>query len=187
MLRFSSTVRSGSEVRAWGMTPITRLTSSGSLATSKPATNALPLVMGTRVVIMRMSVLLPAPLGPSRPKISPSATEKLTPLTASKAPKRLTMFSTAMAATADDEGSPTRLTSVVALAGEFIASPACSSAHGRGSFYVAIEPVAGSLLHQLVLWHINIGGHAGDKALSGIVNEQLDLDGLDVALGSAVD
>jgi hypothetical protein len=28
------------------------------------------------VVIMRMSVLLPAPLGPSRPKISPSATLK---------------------------------------------------------------------------------------------------------------
>jgi len=47
---------------------------------------ARPLVMGTSVVIMRMRVLLPAPLGPSRPKISPSATEKLTLLTASKAP-----------------------------------------------------------------------------------------------------
>ncbi len=31
-------------------------------------------VTGMSVVIMRMSVLFPAPLGPSRPKISPSAT-----------------------------------------------------------------------------------------------------------------
>ena len=68
------------------MTPMTRRTESGSFATSKPATIARPLVMGTRVVIMRMSVLLPAPLGPSRPKISPSLTAKLTPLTASNVP-----------------------------------------------------------------------------------------------------
>ena len=38
---------------------------------SCPATTAVPLVGGTSVVNMRMSVLLPAPFGPSRPKISP--------------------------------------------------------------------------------------------------------------------
>ncbi len=49
---------------------------------------------------MRISVLLPAPFGPSRPKISPSATSKLTPFTASKSPYFFTMFSTAIAASA---------------------------------------------------------------------------------------
>ena len=53
------------------MTPIVRRTSSGSLLTSNPPTMALPAVTGMSVVIMRMSVLLPAPFGPSRPKISP--------------------------------------------------------------------------------------------------------------------
>ena len=48
------------------------------------STRARPAVTGMRVVIIRMRVLLPAPLGPSKPKISPSATEKLTSLTASK-------------------------------------------------------------------------------------------------------
>ena len=47
---------------------------------------AFPPVTGSRVVIMRMSVLLPAPFGPRRPKISPSATSKVMPATASKSP-----------------------------------------------------------------------------------------------------
>ena len=40
---------------------------------------------------MRMSVDLPAPFGPSNPKISPSSTAKLIPLTAVNSPKRLTI------------------------------------------------------------------------------------------------
>ena len=64
---------------------------------SCPATIAVPLVGGTSVVSMRMSVLLPAPFGPSRPKISPLCTVKLTLSTASSAPKRLLMPSTSMA------------------------------------------------------------------------------------------
>jgi len=63
---------------------MTRRTASGSSATLCPATMALPEVTGMSVVIMRISVLLPAPFGPSRPKISPSATLKLTLLTAFK-------------------------------------------------------------------------------------------------------
>src|SRR4051812_12342472 len=46
---------------------------------------------------MRISVDLPAPLGPSRPKISPSSTAKLIPLTAVKSPNFLTMFWTSIA------------------------------------------------------------------------------------------
>ena len=42
-----------------------------------------------------------------------------------------------------------------------------------------------SLLHQLVFGNVDFGGHAGDEALAGIVDEQLQLDGFDVALASA--
>ena len=48
--------------------------------------DAFPAVTGSKVVIMRMSVLLPAPFGPRRPKISPSATWNVMPATASKSP-----------------------------------------------------------------------------------------------------
>src|SRR6516165_1165894 len=97
MLRFSSTVRSMSLVMACGMTPMHCRASSGSFSTSKPLMMARPLVMGSNVVIMRMSVDLPAPLGPSRPKISPCFTAKETSSTAVKSPYILVMWSTTMA------------------------------------------------------------------------------------------
>src|SRR5262249_34396975 len=59
----------------------------------------VPSVGGSRVVSMRMRVDLPAPLGPSSPKISPSSTAKLTPLTAVNSPNFLTIPRTSMAAT----------------------------------------------------------------------------------------
>src|SRR5512136_2544337 len=55
---------------------------------------AVPDVGGKMPVSMEMVVVLPAPLGPSRPKTSPSWTEKLMPLTASWPPYFLTRFST---------------------------------------------------------------------------------------------
>ena len=58
---------------------------------------AVPLVGGSSVTIMRISVDLPAPFGPSRPKISPALTSKLTSLTAVKSPNFLTMSRTSMA------------------------------------------------------------------------------------------
>src|SRR2546427_4633325 len=97
MLRFSSTVRSRSLVRAWGITPMARRAASASFCTSCPATQAVPAVMGMRVVIMRISVDLPAPLGPSRPKISSSLTLKDTSSTAVNSPYFLTMCFTSMA------------------------------------------------------------------------------------------
>src|ERR1035438_903992 len=87
----------GTLVMFCGMTPILARTALGSRMMSYPATMAVPLVGGTSVVNMRMSVLLPAPFGPSRPKISPPGTMKLTLSTASSAPKRLLMPSTSMA------------------------------------------------------------------------------------------
>jgi hypothetical protein len=48
------------------------------------------LVGGMTPVIIEMLWVFPAPLGPSNPKISPSSTEKLMPLTAVKSPYFLT-------------------------------------------------------------------------------------------------
>ena len=73
---------------------------------SKPLTSAVPAVGGSSVASIRISVDLPAPLGPSRPKISPSSTAKLMPLTAVKSPNFLTMFWTSMAVR---HGAPTGL------------------------------------------------------------------------------
>ena len=74
-----------------------RRAASGSFSTSCPATTARPAVIGISVVIMRISVDLPAPFGPSSPKISSSSTWKVTSSTAVKSPYFLTMFSTSMA------------------------------------------------------------------------------------------
>src|SRR2546423_1544909 len=59
-----------------------RRTLSGSRRTSYPATRAVPLVGCVRVVIIRTVVVLPAPLGPSRPSTVAGGTAKLTPSTA---------------------------------------------------------------------------------------------------------
>ena len=57
-----------------GTTPMSRLASAGWATTSMPPTSARPLVGITRVVSMPAVVVLPAPFGPSRPKISPRCT-----------------------------------------------------------------------------------------------------------------
>ena len=59
-----------------------RLTSTDCLATSKPATVAVPDVGLRRVVRMRRVVVLPAPFGPRKPTTSPSSTSRSTPSTA---------------------------------------------------------------------------------------------------------
>ncbi len=51
-------------------------TALASRTTSNPLMRAVPSVGGTSVVNMRMRVDLPAPLGPSKPKISPFSTLK---------------------------------------------------------------------------------------------------------------
>src|ERR1700683_2473818 len=79
------------------MTPIDRRTLSACRAMSKPLTVAVPEVGAMSVVSIRMSVDLPAPFGPSKPKTSPSSTSKVTPLTAVNSPKRLTRLRTSIA------------------------------------------------------------------------------------------
>src|SRR5216683_8188187 len=101
MSTFSHPVRSRSEVSACGITPIASRTRTGSRATSKPATNPCPEVGTISVVSIRLSVVLPAPLGPSSPNNSPRRTSKLTWSTAVKSPKRLVSSLARIAADCD--------------------------------------------------------------------------------------
>src|SRR5208337_1181434 len=55
-----------------------------------PRTDTVPLSGTTRPTMLRISVLLPAPLGPSNPRHSPLFSSSVMPLTAVKSPKRLT-------------------------------------------------------------------------------------------------
>src|SRR6202012_5352764 len=63
-----------------------RRTVSRSLTTSYPATLAVPELGSARVHRILMVVDLPAPFGPRKPKVSPAATSKLIPRTASISP-----------------------------------------------------------------------------------------------------
>src|SRR5436190_13378834 len=62
---------------------------SASRATSCPSTVAPPPDSGSKPQSARMSVVLPEPLGPSRPKTSPFFTCRLTRSTATNEPKRI--------------------------------------------------------------------------------------------------
>src|ERR1700743_1314730 len=75
-----------------------RRTSARAVTTSKPATSAWPEVGLVSVQSMLIVVVLPAPLGPRKPKTSPVPTSKPTPLTASKSPNDLRRSVTEMAA-----------------------------------------------------------------------------------------
>ena len=64
---FSEMVQARSSVLYCGTTPMERRASAGSATTSMPAMRTWPAVGRARVVQMLMVVVLPAPLGPSRP------------------------------------------------------------------------------------------------------------------------
>jgi hypothetical protein len=63
----------------WPVTPIAARTASGSRATSCPATRSSPASARIRVERIWTVVVLPAPFGPSRAKVSPGATVKSMP------------------------------------------------------------------------------------------------------------
>ncbi len=62
-----------------------------------PSSRALPLVTSSRPVSIFMVVVLPQPLEPRKPKISPRSMRKLTWSTATKSPKRRVSPSASMA------------------------------------------------------------------------------------------
>ncbi len=73
MARFSATVSLPSRLGLWKTTPILRRSACVAPRRSQPRMRASPDWIGTRVESSRNSVLLPPPLGPRKPKISPRA------------------------------------------------------------------------------------------------------------------
>ena len=65
-------------------------TSEACDATSNPATEARPASKRSRVANTRTAVVLPAPLGPSRPQTVPVGTSRSSPSNATVEPYRLT-------------------------------------------------------------------------------------------------
>src|SRR5680860_646360 len=74
MIRFSRPVSRPSTVASCAASPIRRRTAFGSCATSMPDTLARPESASVSVVSTRTAVVLPAPLGPSRPHTVPRGT-----------------------------------------------------------------------------------------------------------------
>src|SRR5574338_1362666 len=81
------------------MYPISSLTASASRTTCLPMTQASPPVGSMTPVKSRIVVVLPAPSGPTRPKISPTATVKFTSSTARTAPNERVRWTSLMAST----------------------------------------------------------------------------------------
>ena len=99
--RFSRPVSRASTVASWAARPSTWRAAWGSASTSMPETRAEPASGTLSVVSTRTAVVLPAPLGPSRPHTVPRGTSKLTPSRAVFSPNRLMRPSTSMAFSTD--------------------------------------------------------------------------------------
>jgi len=78
------TFSNGSSVISCGTRPISSRAARKSRTTSCPPTVTLPDVGRTMPQMVEMSVVLPAPLGPSSAMISPSSISRLTDLSAEK-------------------------------------------------------------------------------------------------------
>src|SRR5690606_36134633 len=72
---------------SWPVTPITRRTAAGSVATAYPATRARPEVGRRRVARTDTVVVFPAPFGPSRASTWPRGASRLSRFTAVTAPR----------------------------------------------------------------------------------------------------
>ena len=98
--------------------------------TSRPTTSARPASARSRVVRIRTTVVLPAPLGPRSPSTVPSGTDRSTPSRATVAPKRFTSPSTTIASvmtgTLDRIGDSFRPHFATGVADVVPSSAACS-------------------------------------------------------------
>ena len=83
-------MKSGSSASAWGTTPTRARAWRACAGMSRPSSRMRPASGSTSPRIAFSVVLLPAPLGPSRPKHSPRRTAKSSPSIASTPAKRLT-------------------------------------------------------------------------------------------------
>src|SRR5579875_3611308 len=88
-MRLSRTVSSRSSESSWGTRPSLALIRGPSVEGSIPSTRSVPPETGDMHEIIRIVLVLPAPLGPRNPKHSPRTISKSTPSTAVKSPNRL--------------------------------------------------------------------------------------------------
>jgi hypothetical protein len=75
----SAGVKKGSKRISCGTMPIDALALRGCFSISKPQIETVPPVLFTRPARMLIIVDLPAPFGPSKPKIWPRGTSSVTP------------------------------------------------------------------------------------------------------------
>jgi hypothetical protein len=102
----SSTLRSGNGFMIWKVRPMPRRARwyAGCLCSDRPAKRTWPLV-GCRVPLTTLiSVVLPAPLGPMSPNISPGYSLKLTSFNATSPWKRFVRRSTSSSAVGSASG-----------------------------------------------------------------------------------
>src|ERR1700674_5278845 len=88
------------------------LASAGCAMTWTPPTHARPAVGTTIVVSIPTVVVLPAPLGPSRPKISPRVRDRLRVSTAFRPPGKTLVRSSVWTTVSASAGTPVGLGSV---------------------------------------------------------------------------
>ena len=84
-----ATVKSGSRLSAWGTIPVRCRISRRLLSILSPKILRTPEVLGDCPRTMRKVVVLPAPLGPKRPKQLPRGISRSSPETASRSPYTL--------------------------------------------------------------------------------------------------
>src|SRR5262245_17393858 len=136
---------------------------SASRVTSWPSIVAVPPASGSRPHRARMSVVLPEPLGPSRPKTSPGATDRLTRSTAGNLPKRTVATRTSRTAEtgrglrtriacADFRGSSTQVSEEESMIGNLF----CLSGRGaRGLVFQGDEDLGGHAGLEDALWVVH--------------------------------
>src|SRR5579862_8232529 len=86
----SAPVSRSNSRRSSGSTPMRALAATGPAHTSMPSTHTWPASGRSNPVAMRSVVVLPAPLGPTRPKNDPRGTSSDRPATATFGPNRFT-------------------------------------------------------------------------------------------------
>src|SRR5574343_1635049 len=99
MRKVSRTLKKGSKTSSCGTTPSRRRASRKSRITSWPMTLITPASGRTKPASDEISVVLPAPFGPSSPKNSPCSISSDTPASACREPKCLTTSTMDTAAT----------------------------------------------------------------------------------------
>ena len=72
--------------RSWGTNPIPALAATAPTSIGVPSSVTSPPSRASSPQTIEMVVVFPAPLGPSRPYVSPSWISRLTPRTASMVP-----------------------------------------------------------------------------------------------------